>query len=56
MVYVGNTTGKPALTMELGDYESDWRDKRRGYSLTNRPQDSWEDPIFILDFDESDED
>jgi hypothetical protein len=57
---MGNTSGNPALTMEwvLGDYESDWRDKRRGYSLTNRPQDSWEEyvPIFILHFDESDED
>jgi hypothetical protein len=57
---MGNTSGSTPLTMEwvISDYESDWRDKRRGYRLTNRPLESWEEyvPIFVLDCDESDED
>ena len=47
--------GGPALTLEwvVKDYESNWSDQRRGYSLTNRPSEEWETyvPIFVLDCD-----
>ena len=48
----------PALTLEwvVKDYESNWNQRRRGYSLTNRPNEEWETyvPIFVLDCDDSD--
>ena len=49
-----------ALTMDwvISDYENDWTDPGRPYSLTNRPAESWETyvPIFILNSSDSDPD
>jgi hypothetical protein len=49
-----------ALTMDwvISDYEKEWNDPERPYSLTNRPTTSWEKyvPIFILNSDFEDDD
>lgn len=47
-----------ALSMDwvISDYENEWNDPGRPYSLTNRPAESWEKyvPIFILNSSDSD--